>query len=271
MGSALGGGGRSLDARPRTVGIIADAGTGEALAKAIASRGVRVMLYTGSRTRSPPKHGIERVARPAEIAAECGIMLINIEDTDDVRALILGSADRAGFGVEMQAESVLVDLGVRPPRETQSFLGLLGMRGVSVIDAAIVGSNEAIASGTAMVLVGGFPDAVEEALPVLQLLGGIERTGPLGSAHTAAALMGYMEAAHVVARDEALSVGAALGLPGATLARVLDGDSTSIGGNVVSLKRRTEIARGLAEERGLSADVIDLTRTRFSNRNPADK
>jgi sensor c-di-GMP phosphodiesterase-like protein len=77
--------------------------------------------------------------------------------------------------------------------------------------------------------------------------------------------MGYMEAAHRIAHEEAVSVGRALGLSGETLARVLDSDGASnMPTNVVSLARRTGLALKLATDYGVSADVIDFTGARLA-------
>ena len=114
-------------------------------------------------------------------------------------------------------------------------------------------------NGRANVLVGGYPDAVDAALAVLGQLGTIERTGPLGSAQTAAALMGYVEAAHVAARAEALSFGEALRLRGPALARILSDHGPE--DNVIRFERRAELARTLAAERETAgANVITFRR-----------
>ena len=255
----------------QTIGLLADADdASRAMALRLARRGFRVLWHTGERHAGGEARSLELAATPTDIAYECRIVLTLIEDSDALRRLIIGTPDRAGLGAEMHPGSVLVDLGIRPPRECQAFLGLVGTRGIGVVDAAIIADAAAIERGGALVLAGGYPDAVETALPALEAIGRIERTGPLGSAHTAAALMGYVEAAHVLARDEAMSVATALGLAGDTLARVLDGEADAVmrGTNVVHLRRRADLARRLAAERGISADIIDLTSAIYGQRQP---
>ena len=185
-----------------------------------------------------------------------------------MRALILGSAESVGLGARMQPGSVFVDLGSRTPRELQALLGLLGTGDVALVDAALIGGLDAIAEGRVKILLGGYPDAVELAGAALSLLGSVEHTGPLGSAHAAAALMGYIEAAHAVACEEALALGHACGLGPETLKRVLSDDSLPRGLNVVRLARRAELARRIAEDRGVSADIIDLATERRLRQQP---
>ena len=70
--------------------------------------------------------------------------------------------------------------------------------------------------------------------------------------------MGYVEAAHAVAREEAIALGAACGLTPETLTRVLSDETLPHGLNVVQLARRAALARRIARDRTGGADVIDL-------------
>lgn len=255
----------------RPIGVLASDATADSLGRAVAERiaatGQRVLLHAGgSPSKSKRPKNIEAAATPTDIGFDCEIVLSFIDDSAALRALLIGTADRLGLGAEMNPGAVFVDFGIRPPRETQALLGITGTRGVAILDAAIVGSGEALAGGTNSILIGGYRDSVDLVEPVLALLGRVDRTGPLGSAHTSAALMGYMEAAHRIAHDEAMSVGRALGLTNETLQRVLDSDSRrSEPSNIVSLTHRTGLALKLAIDRGVSADVIDFTGARLAD------
>ncbi len=242
----------------KPIGLLLDDAVDEQMTIRLAGGGRRVLVHTlrGAKRRAPAK-AIEYVATPADIAMECDCVLSMIEDTTRLRQVLLGSQDRLGLGLEIAPGATLIDFGIRPPRECQALMGTLGMRGLSLIDAAIVGTPQALANGTATVLTGGFPDAVDAALPVLELIGRVERTGPLGSAHTAAALMGYMEAAHTIALEEASRVGQALGLNSDVLGRFFEAEPAP--GNIITFSRRADLAGRLVHERGLSAEVIDLT------------
>lgn len=243
---------------PKPLGILADDTSAGPIANRITASGRRVLIHTPAAAQPRTPGGlIEYVATPTDIAFSCDVVLSMIEDTTRLRQVLLGSEDRLGLGLELASGATIIDFGIRPPRECQALMGILGMRGLSLIDAAVVGTPEALANGTATILTGGFPDAVDAALPVLETIGRVERTGPLGSAHTAAALMGYMEAAHTIAWEEASRVGQALGLNIAVLGRLFEAELPT--SNVVSFSRRAGLAGALAHERGLSAEVIDLT------------
>ena len=247
----------------RPIGIVGSDGHACAAATRFATLGQRVLCYAMHTPSKPPSHkNIEHAATPADIGFDCSIVLAFIDDSTAFRTLLLGTPDRLGLGAEMNPGTVVVDFGARPPRETNALLGVIGMRGVALVDAAIMGDARSVELGQTAVLAGGYPDAVDLAQPILSQLGAVDRTGPLGSAHTAAALMGYVEAAHRVAHAEAVSVGLALGLSGETLTRVLNGGTETSA--AATLSRRIDLARKLAADRGLTADVIDFTQARLA-------
>ncbi len=249
--------GEALKDRP--IGVIGNDEFGPAIAERIAA--CRLHAFYAALPGSPsPIYGemLEPLASPPHsVKLDCPVVLAAIEDTETFRMLFIDGA-KADFSVDLQPGSVLVDLGARTPDELQSLLGILEARGIALVDAALIGGPEAAIEGRAKILLGGNEIAVVIAESVLSLLGHVERTGPLGSAHAAAALMGYVEAAHAVAREEAIALGAACGLTPETLTRVLSDEAQPHGLNVVQLARRAALARRIARDRSGSADIIDL-------------
>lgn len=253
--------GRDGDGSRRPFGLIADQVEALALARRLASAGRRVVHYILPPNRSSERApNFEAASTAADVAIECTLIALAIDDTKTLRDVLFGAGEKPGIALDMAPGTVLIDFAIRRPRDSQSLLGILGMRGVSLVDAAVLGDSEALARGAASVLAGGFPDAVEAALPLLAELGRIERTGPLGSAQTAAALMGYVEAAHFTACSEALSMGKALGLRDPALAHILAEAPSEE--KIVRFTKSAELVRALAEEKGSAADIIDLKRSR---------
>ena len=247
----------------KPIGLIGNDAEAAIIAGRLAQCGWRILHHVVGDAQIPGRGAnLEAAATPFDIAIECSVILIAIDDTALVRKILFGTEQRLGMLAEMTPGAVLIDFGVRRPRDSQGLLGITGTRGIGIVDAALVGSSFAISNGTSIVLAGGYSDSVEIAEPILASLGRVERTGPLGSAQTAAALMGYVEVAHNTARSEALTFGAALGLSDATLTKVLRENSEP--GNVVRLNARAELVRKLTEERGPTADIIDLRRMKPS-------
>jgi 3-hydroxyisobutyrate dehydrogenase len=257
--------GEALKNRP--IAVIGNDEFGPAIAGRIAACRLHT-LYTALPGSPSPIYGdmLEPLPTPSNLAVDCPIVLAAIEDTETFRMLFVDDA-KPGSGIPLQSGSVLVDLGARTPDELQALLGRLDARGIALVDAALIGGPEAAAEGRGKILLGGNDAAVVVAETVLSLLGHVERTGPLGSAHAAAALMGYIEAAHAVAREEAIALGAACGLTAETLTRVLSDETLPHGLNVVQLARRAALARRIARDRGGSADIIDLAAARSRREN----
>ncbi len=247
----------------RPIGLIASDPDALAVARRMAGVGEHVIFYMlGSTVRKNLAPNLEAASTPADVVLACEIVMLAIDNTRQMRQLMLGTPDRPGLLAEMQPGAIIVDLGIRTPRETQALLGVSGTRGIGVVDVALVGGPAAIEHGAATVLVGGFPDAVDSVEHVLAELGRVQRTGPLGSAQTEAALMGYVEAAHFAARSDALSVGHALGLQASALSHIFDGAPDD--SNIVRFRRRAELVRRMAEERGLGSNVIDFNRLKVA-------
>ncbi len=242
----------------RPIGVIGNDEFGPAIAERIAACRLHTLYAAlpGSPTASFGEM-LEELPTGPPSAPGCPIVLAAIEDTETFRMLFIDDA-KTDLGIELCPGSVLIDLGARTPDELQTLLGILEARGVALVDAALIGGPEAATEGRAKILLGGDETAVVVAESVLSLLGTVERTGPLGSAHAAAALMGYIEAAHAVAREEAIALGAACGLTPETLTRVLSDETRPHGLNVVQLARRAELARRIARDRSGGADIIDL-------------
>ncbi len=261
--------GEALKIRP--IGVIGNDEFGPAIAERIAASRLHT-LYAALPGSPSPIYGemLEPLASLHGLKLDCLVVLAAIEDTETFRMLFIDDA-KTDSSVELQPGSVLVDLGARTPDELQSLLGILEARGIALVDAALIGGPEAATEGRAKILLGGGETAVVVAESILSLLGHVERTGPLGSAHAAAALMSYVEAAHAVAREEAIALGTACGLTPETLTRVLSDETRPYGLNVVQLARRAALARRIARDRSGGADIIDLAaekqaRTRRENR-----
>lgn len=268
---------RDGERQRKPFGLIANEADAMAIARRLAATGHRLLhAFLETTPKTAPKTtgltGRESLnlesASLFDIALECEVIAICVDDTKLVREILFGTHDMPGVAADMAPGSVIIDFGIRAQRETQALLGLTGMRGIGVIDAALIGGSDCVLRGTASVLAGGFPDAVETAMPLLCELGQVERTGPLGSAQTAAALMGYVEASHFAACSDALTFGRALGLRVPALSRIFS-DRVSED-NILRLTRSTDLVRVLAEEQGAGADVIDLNRSRVAARRLAE-
>ncbi len=232
------------------VGIIGDSARVLSLATKLADGGRRVLLHLPRVIAlAQPIKRVERVATPTDIAFECAIVLIDIRDDANFRDVVIGTRDCMGLGAEMQPGTQVVDMAVRPPRELQAILGLLGTRGISVLDAALL-EPSALRPHLAdqIILLGGFPDAVAQAEPTLTLLGRVVKTGQLGSAHATAAITAAVELQIRQAMQSAGELAAHLNVSDALL-RELTATQRDLN-DTDELAHRARVASLLAEHSG---------------------
>ncbi len=242
------------------VGIVGDSDRVVALARKLASEGRRVLLHMPRGIAMPePIKRVERVATPTDIAFECTIVLVDIRDGATFRDTVIGTPDRMGLGAEMQPGTQIIDMAVRPPRDLQAILGLLGTRGISVLDAALKNASYLKDSPFARaILLGGFPEAVAEAEPTLALLAPVVRTGPLGSAHTTAAIAATVELQVSQALQSAAELAAHLRVPDALSSAypaLLHDEDFDGGTNRDELVRRAWVADVIAAQSGFGCNA----------------
>ena len=96
------------------VGVIGNDDYGPAIAARLAACGYRV-LYGGLPGSPAVTRGqrLEPASTPTDVAFECSLVLVAVDDTEAMRNLLVGTPDRMGMGAEMEPGSVIVDIGAR--------------------------------------------------------------------------------------------------------------------------------------------------------------
>jgi 3-hydroxyisobutyrate dehydrogenase-like beta-hydroxyacid dehydrogenase len=192
----------------------------------------RLLAALGSLTvwnRTPAKGealrsaGARVATRPAEAAAP--VTLTVLTDLGDVEQLLDGEdgllAGWAASGVE---RPVLVVHGTVSPVAVAVLAERLAVSGVDVVDAPVSGGVAGAESGALSVMVGGTPEAVERAWPVLSLVGStVRHLGPPGTGEVAKACNQVVVAATLGALSEALVLADAHGIDRRQLLELLGG------------------------------------------------
>lgn len=123
--------------------------------------------------------GAKAAATPAELAAQCDIVLLCVSDTPDVEAVILGPE---GVLAGAKEGALVVDHSTISPRATREIGNRLAEKGVRMLDAPVSGGSEGAAKGTLSIMIGGDTADVARATPVLETYGKtLTQVGPLGS------------------------------------------------------------------------------------------
>jgi len=149
---------------------------------------------------------------PAELAAQCRVVVLVVPDLPDVEAILRG---HDGLLAVVDHPLVLVisstvspdgvrELGTRLAAETGDL--------VHVVDAPLSGGERGAVAGTLAIMVGGSAQDVAAAEPALLACGNPVHLGPLGAGQVAKACNQMIVAATVLALGEASVVAERAGL-----------------------------------------------------------
>ena len=166
------------------IGFIGLGIMGGGMAHNLLKAGFDVTVWNRTAVRMEPlvAAGAKAGRSPADVAAQCDVILVCVSDTPDVTAVILG-AD--GVIESAKAGSLVVDHSTISPTATKEIAAQLSAKGVHMLDAPISGGSEGAAKGTLSIMVGGDAAQFERALPVFQAMGKtITHVGGTGAGQT---------------------------------------------------------------------------------------
>ena len=92
-------------------------------------------------------------------------------------------------------------------------------------------------TGELMIMVGGEKNQIEKVKNILQVMGKIQVTGPLGSGHAMKSLNNYVSAAGLIASLEALNTAIKLGITPKNFLKIINGATGKNNSTEVKLER----------------------------------
>ena len=188
---------------------------------------------------------------PRDLAGDCSIVITSVPDVPHVRSVLFGEG---GLAIEPHEGLLHADMSTITPSAAREFHEKLASLGMHSLDAPVSGGPARAADGTLTIMVGGKPEVVERARPVLEALGKhIIHVGDAGAGQAVKLVNQLMISIIMVANAEALSLGVKAGVPLETLTEVI---STSSGSNYLmqSWLPRTLFAGDLSG--GFSLDLL---------------
>ena len=195
------------------VAVIGLGTMGAPMARHLLGAGHQVVVHNRTRDRelALADLGADRAATPAEAARGAEVVLTCVSDTPDLEDVLFGEGGVAA-GVERGA--TVIDCSTVSPSATADMAARLAARGAGLVDAPVSGGSEGAERGTLTIFVGGEPDHVERARPVLEAIGSrITHLGPSGSGQVAKAVNQVMIAGTYATVGEGIALAEAAGLP----------------------------------------------------------
>ena len=204
-----------------------------------AGHALTVFNRTPSRCEPLQAAGARVATSAAEAASDAEVLLLCVSDDRAVEAVLLGPAGNeastppAGQGAKhlplefrtdciefkgaaihgLSPGALVIDCSTIAPATSRRLAAALAEREIHYIDAPVTGGTEGARAGTLSVLVGGAPEQLERARPLLEVLGSsITHFGPVGAGQEAKAVNQVLVAGSYAAVAEALNLAERLGL-----------------------------------------------------------
>ena len=213
---------------------------------------------------------------PREVGEGSELIVTMLPTSADVREVLTrpdGALDAIAPG------TLIIEMSSGVPAITQALAETVADAGGVLIDAPVSGGVARAITGELSIMVGGPPDAVARARPILEAMGtAILPTGAVGSAHAMKALNNLVSAAGFLVSVEALLIGKRFGLDPAVMVDVLNAStgvnnstqkklkpfvlsrSFDSGFSLELMVKDLTIALGIARDGGVSAPISSLTR-----------
>jgi hypothetical protein len=164
--------------------------------------------------------GAKEAATPRELAEASDIVVICVTGSTEVEAVVKG---KDGL-VSARKPLFLIDCSTSNPAETIALAAELEEKHIILVDAPLGRTPKEAAEGTLDVMIGGSPEQVARARPVIEAFAGrIIHTGTIGSGHTMKLLVNFVSMGYATIYSEALTVGAKMGLKPQVIDGVLRG------------------------------------------------
>ena len=140
---------------------------------------------------------------------------------------------RDGIGSTVRLGTLVVDHTTNSPTVVRQVGEQLRLRGAALIDAPVSGGIEGAAAGTLTALIGGEPEHVERARPLLEAFStAIVHVGPLGAGTVAKLMNNLATFALDQVIGECLTIGARAGIEPDRLLEALQQSAIGKGGNL---------------------------------------
>jgi 3-hydroxyisobutyrate dehydrogenase-like beta-hydroxyacid dehydrogenase len=194
------------------IGFVGVGLMGHGMAGNIVDKGWPLTIL-GHRNREPVENlkarGAKEAANPRDLAGQTDIVILCVTGSPEVQAIIQGPDGLAAAGKPL----LIIDCSTADPSVTMQLAVELAPGGITLIDAPLGRTPADAQAGTLDVMVGGDPNVVARARPVLDAFAArVVHAGPTGAGHTMKLLNNFLSMGYAALYAEALALGTKAGL-----------------------------------------------------------
>lgn len=240
-----------------TVAFIGLGGMGSLMAAHLQAAGHALRVYNRDHTKTKPlaDMGAEVCDSPASAAQCAQFVCLMVADDAAMRAVMLGPQGVMNHAAQ---GTIIVGCGTNTPALARELARAAAARGLSYLDAPVLGSLAQARARELVFLVGGEGAAIEQVKPILCAMGKMaRRIGESGSGAALKLINNMLLAALTGALAEAAVVAEAAGLdPAAALEALGEG---SVGSRALKTKLPKMFARDFSPQFALELMNKDLS------------
>ncbi len=198
----------------KTIGFIGLGAMGSVMAPLISKAGYKVFGFD-IKKKIDEKTGVINVDKVKSLIDKDVIIFM----LPDGRAV----AETAECLIKFGSKSIMIDMSSSHPDDTLALGKKFKDYNLILIDAPVSGGVRKASIGELMIMVGGKNNDIKKVKDILQEMGKVEITGPLGSGHAMKSLNNYVSAAGLIASLEALNAAKKVGINQKNFVKIING------------------------------------------------
>jgi 3-hydroxyisobutyrate dehydrogenase-like beta-hydroxyacid dehydrogenase len=194
----------------QTIGFVGVGKIGLPLSENLIKSGFKVLGYRRSSMADFEKVGGTPARSPAEIGAQCDIVLSCVPTTESMDEVVNGPD---GLIHSARPGQIVVELGSHPVPDKQKHVATFAQKGAAFIDGEVSGTPGMAAARKAVIYLAGDADACGKLEPVMKGLADMCLfLGPFGSATNVKLINNMLVAINIAAAAEAVALGVKAGV-----------------------------------------------------------
>jgi len=243
--------------KPR-IGFIGIGAMGEPMAACLIKAGFPVTVFDSRVQRIEEftaAHGGSGATTLAELGRTSDVVITILPDSAAVTSVLFGDN---GLATTLRKGAVVIDMTSGIPTTTVSLSERLAEQGVVLFDAPVSGGVPRARSGQLTIMAGGNDKDIEAAMPILEAMGSVIKTGRVGTGHAMKALNNLVSSAGFLIGIEALLIGSRFGIDPETMVDILN-VSTGMNNSTQKKFKQYVLSRSFDSGFAMKLMVKDLT------------
>jgi 2-hydroxy-3-oxopropionate reductase len=211
------------------VGLIGLGLMGKPMGRNLLRAGFSLVVWNRTKERADDlvREGAKWAGSPRETASQSDVLMTIVSDPPAVESVLWGEG---GAFEGLRRGSLYIDSSTVSPDLARKAANACSERGVDYLDAPVTGGTWGAEKGELVFMIGGKPETLERARPVLEAVGKrFFLLGPNGAGQTVKLAMNLLLAVEVEAFAESLAIVTKAGLPGERLIEVMQSSMARAG------------------------------------------